>query len=168
MEQTENNIRRDFTPEEKVEIARKIEEALGNRMGRPEKVGNVLPTLDKGKSSDLAAASVGMSGEQYRRIKVVMDSGNQEIIDKMNSGELSVRAAYMAVKGKKVETKQLDAKAEASAEPQKKVERFKIVLKFKNPESDARRIVESNGEYADALLVEIAKLRGHSLERIKH
>lgn len=168
LEQTENNIRRDFTPEEKVEIARKIEEALAGRHGGDRKSSdNTLP-LEIGKSSDLAAASVGMSGEQYRRIKVVMDSGNQEIIDKMNSGELSVRAAYMAVKGKKVETKQLDAKAEASAEPQKKVERFKIVLKFKNPESDARRIVESNGEYADALLVEIAKLRGHSLEKIKH
>ncbi len=74
MEQTENNIRRDFTPEEKVEIARKIEEALGNRQGERTDLDIVLPKSDKGKSADIAAATVGMSGEQYRRIKVVMDS----------------------------------------------------------------------------------------------
>jgi hypothetical protein len=67
VEQAENNIRRDFTPSEKVEIARKIEEAMGGRMGRPEKVCNTLQTFDQGNSRDIAAEAVGMSGEHYPR-----------------------------------------------------------------------------------------------------
>lgn len=31
-----------------------------------ERVGNTLATHEKGKSADIAAAAVGMSGEQYR------------------------------------------------------------------------------------------------------
>lgn len=44
------------------EIARKIEEAMAGRVGtnqHSERVGNTLATHEKGKSADIAAASVG-------------------------------------------------------------------------------------------------------------
>ena len=74
MEQAENNIRKDFTPMEKVEIARRIEEAMGNRQGQRTDLGKHLPKCDsepKGKSTDIAAQAVGWSGEQYRQAKKV-------------------------------------------------------------------------------------------------
>ena len=162
MEQAENNIRRDFTPSEKVEIARKIEEAMGGRVGvnqHTESPCNTLQTLDKGNSRDIAAEAVGMSGEHYRRAKAVVDSGEPEIIEKMDSGEMSVRAAYMTVTGK--------SSPESSSAPKKQREqkpRLRIVLKLKDPTDDARRIVESSEGYANALLKEIARLLGHSVE----
>lgn len=78
MEQAENEVRKDFTASEKVEIARRIEEALGNRHGGAR--DKSLPLEDdkpQGKSADLAAESVGWSGETYRKAKSVVDSGPQ-------------------------------------------------------------------------------------------
>jgi len=56
MEQAENEVRKDFTPSEKVEIARRIEEALAGRVGNPQ-LGKSLPNCDdkpQGKSADEA------------------------------------------------------------------------------------------------------------------
>ncbi len=46
---------------------------MAGRNHRPAKVGNDLPTYEqpKGKSVDIAAESVGWSGEQYRKAKKV-------------------------------------------------------------------------------------------------
>ena len=73
-------VQRDGKFAEKVEIARRIEEALAGRNHRPKEVGKILPTYDdkpQGKSADLAAESVGWSGETYRKAKAVVDSGPQ-------------------------------------------------------------------------------------------
>lgn len=155
MEQAENNIRKDFTPSEKVEIARKIEEAMGGRHGGDRKSScNTLQVEDSGNSRDIAAAAVDMSPEHYRRAKAVVDSGDTEVIEKMDAGELSVRAAYLTVTGKE------PAKKSPAPKKQEKP-RLKIVLKMKDPAGDARRIFESNEGYADALLRELARILGH-------
>ena len=159
LEQAENNIRRDFTPVEKVEIARKIEEAMGNRQGERTELKQHVAEVEKGQTRDIAAASVGMSGEQYRRAKIVVDQGDPETVEKMESGELSVRAAYMSVTGNEPPAKSAAPRKVADQKP-----RYKIVLKLKDPMGDARRIVESNEGYADALLKEIARLLGHHVQ----
>ena len=64
MEQAENNIRKDFTPSERVEIARRIEEALAGRQGGDRARGKCLPLESEGKSTDIAAKSVGWSGDR--------------------------------------------------------------------------------------------------------
>lgn len=158
LEQAENNIRRDFTPVEKVEIARKIEEAMGNRQGERTDLPNVLGKSEKGETADIAAASVGMSGEQYRRAKIVVDQGDPETVEKMDSGEISVRAAYLTVTGSESPVKPSPPRAPAQKP------RYKIVLKLKDPAGDARKIVEGNEGYADALLKEIARLLGHHVQ----
>jgi hypothetical protein len=38
---------------------------MGNRQGQRTDLDNTLPKSDKGKSADIAAEAVGMSGEQY-------------------------------------------------------------------------------------------------------
>lgn len=159
MEQAENNIRREFTPSEKVEIARRIEDAMAGRVGNPKLQScNTLQNCEQGNSRDIAAGAVGMSGEHYRRAKAVVDSGEPEVITKMDSGEMSVRAAYMAVSGK---NPQIKNQPHVQTKPAKEKPRYKIVLKLKDPAGDAQRIVESNEDYADALLKELARLLGH-------
>ena len=64
-----------------------------NQYATKEDVQHVAPASSGEKSRDIAAATVGMSGEQYRRAKIVVDQGDQETVEKMDSGELSVRAA---------------------------------------------------------------------------
>ena len=160
LEQAENNIRRDFTPSEKVEIARKIEEAMGNRQGQRTELLQHVAEVEAGNTRDIAAAAVGMSGEQYRRAKIVVDQGDPETVEKMDSGEMSVRAAYMTVTGNEPEQRPARKKSTSQERP-----RYKIVLKLKDPAGDAKRIVESNEEYADALLKAIARLLGHDVEQ---
>lgn len=146
MEQAENNIRRDFTPTEKVEIARRIEEALAGRHGgdrKSDQAANICTLNEKGNSRDIAAQSVGWSGETYRQAKAVTDSDDEEAKSQLDAGDISVNAAYKKVTRKK--------------------EPLRIVIKM-NVKSDAKEIMKLGDDYADALMMEIAKLRGHKME----
>jgi hypothetical protein len=70
---------------EKVELARRIEEALGKRQGQrtdlkpkeelPQNFAEVKPGIE---TRDIAAKAVGMNRETYRQAKAVVDSGNRE------------------------------------------------------------------------------------------
>ena len=60
-----------------MEIARRIEDALGNRQGQRTDLGNDLPkSPPRGKSADLAASAVGWSGETYRQAKKVVEEAS--------------------------------------------------------------------------------------------
>ena len=61
MEQAENNIRKDFTASERVEIARRIEAALAGRVGANQH-SPISDDPETGRSDDIAAKSVGWSG----------------------------------------------------------------------------------------------------------
>jgi len=104
MERDENDVRKDFTPSEKVAIAQSIEEAMAGRHGsnqyqRKEEVQESAPP--QGRSRDIAAEAVGWSGETYRQAKTVTESGDEETKEAMDSGEQSVNAAYKRATGKK-------------------------------------------------------------------
>ena len=93
----ENNERRDFTPEEKIAIAQAIEAKLAGRNHRPKEVDKILPTYEEkpqGKSSDIAAQSIGMSGEQYRKAKTVFNEGDEETKEAVNKGRLNFEQSY--------------------------------------------------------------------------
>ena len=71
MEREENEHRKDLTPSEKVELARRIEEALAGRRGGDTSKGEQRNPQNiaewKGKESrDIAAKAVGMNRETYR------------------------------------------------------------------------------------------------------
>ena len=153
MERAENEYRLDLTPSEKVEIALRIEEALGNRVGRPKKdKGEIVvnsPQLEKGKKTrDIAAEAVNWSGKTYERAKTVIESGNEEVIRQMDSGEKSISAAYETIK-----------------KPDKpKTKTFKITL-YKNPGDDALLLLERmDSEYCVSLACELLRLTGNKVE----
>lgn len=96
MEREENEHRMDLTPSEKVEVAKRIEEAVGNRQGqrtdiKPESgKKELMPTLAQvepgTKTREIAAQSVDMKPETYRKAKAVVESGDNELIHQMDTG----------------------------------------------------------------------------------
>ena len=95
-EYAENELRKDFTPSERVEIGRALEGELGQRKGqrtdlqRPEN----FPEVNKGDTRDLAAKAAGFgNGKTYKQAKAVVDSGSPELIEAMDAGRASVSAA---------------------------------------------------------------------------
>ena len=147
MERDENDQRLPLTPSEKVEIARRIEESLAGRNHRPsEKSTQDFAEFPRGESRDIAAKAVDMNRETYRQAKTVVDSGNHEVIEQMDSGELSINAAYENVV------------------PRQASRTFKITL-YKNPSDDAEVIMSKGGkDYCTKLGLALLKAAGHTVE----
>jgi ParB-like chromosome segregation protein Spo0J len=94
-EYDENDVRKDFTPSEKVAIARVIEKELEGRVGRPSKeITRLGEQFQKGASVDLAAKRVGFgSGDTLVRAKTVVDHGTPELIAAVDAGEVQIKSA---------------------------------------------------------------------------
>lgn len=150
MEQHENEYRKEMTPSEKVAIAEKIEEALKGRWGGDRtKVPDLAPCT-QGKSRDIAADAVGMKPELYRQAKAITKTGNDEAIQRIDSGEPISRVYNETVKKK--------------PQPKPEPKRIKITL-CENPIDDAMQIIQqAGGGYAEKLGMAILKYLGHKVE----
>jgi ParB-like chromosome segregation protein Spo0J len=111
-EYDENEVRKDFTPSEKVAIARAIEKELEGRQGRPtaKKVVSGTP-FPEGKTRDLAAEKAGFgSGSSYERAKTVVDKGAPELVEAVDAGEVAiVPAAEFAKQDAEKQAAQIEA-----------------------------------------------------------
>jgi hypothetical protein len=153
IERDENEVRRDFSPMEKAEIARRIEMALGKRHGGDRRSNQAGTRSDlKGETRDIAAKAVGWSGRQYEKAKAVADSGDDELVAAVDSGAKSVGAAYNEVR-------------QRTAPRNDKPLVFKIRLNADLIESEANSLVSAAGHDA-ALSFAHALIRacGHSVE----
>ena len=150
VERDENEVRKDFTPSEKVAIAQRIEEALSGRHGGAR--GKRLPLAEgepQGKSTDLAASAVGWSGEQYRQAKHVMEEADDETKEAVDSGAVSVNKAYRKTRGRSA-PKAITVRLAYDVEP------------------DANVIIaKSGGEYATRLAMKILELEGHEVKHVE-
>ncbi|OUS73452.1 hypothetical protein B5G52_04185 [Pseudoalteromonas sp. A601] len=74
-------------------------------MGRPSKeiVDNcpqLIEEYKEEKTRDIAAKESGLgSSATLRRAKTVIDSGDEDIIEQMNAGEITINKAHSLVKG---------------------------------------------------------------------
>jgi len=163
MEREENEHRKDLTPSEKVELAKRIEEALAGRHGGDRKSNQAVhlnSLIEKGNSRDIAAKSVDMTPATYHRAKAVVDSGNQEVIQSMDSGEKSIHAAYNSIKKDKDNKKQEHTEQESVKQIHPRIRTFKITL-YKNPEDDAEALLTKGGhDYCTKLAIAILKAAG--------
>lgn len=102
MERDENNERRDFTPEEKIAIAQAIEAKLAGRQGQRTDLEHTpnLGEVKKGETATIAAESIGMKPETYRKAKTVFSEGDEETKEAVNKGEKSIHKAYVETKAK--------------------------------------------------------------------
>ena len=151
VERDENEVRKDFTPSEKVAIAQRIEEALAGRQGRPEKTCKHLQDYPEpqGNSRDIAASAVGWSGEQYRQAKHVMAEADDETKEAVDSGAVSVNKAYRKTRGRSA-PKAITVRLAYDVEP------------------DANVIIaKSGGEYATRLAMKILELEGHEVKHVE-
>ena len=151
MEQAENDIRLDLTPSEKTALAMRIEQSYGERRGGDhgnQHTGGKRPDLvfcqNEARSDEIAAQAVGMKRETYRQAKAVVNSGNDDLVQQIDSGEKSINAAYKEIAPKK-------------AAPRT----FSISLR-KNPVDDARALIAKAGsEYCTKLACELLQQSGH-------
>lgn len=96
-EYAENEIRKDFTPSERVAIGKALEAEIGKRQGQrtdkelPPDLAEVTPGAE---TRDLAARRAGFGGHTtYELAKRVVQDGVDELIEAMDTGAVSIHAA---------------------------------------------------------------------------
>jgi ParB family chromosome partitioning protein len=96
-EYAENEIRKDFTPSERVAIAQAIEKQVGNRQGqRTDKtLRGKIPEVAPGKRTrEIAAEKAGFGNDKtYRQAAKVVQNGTPKLIQAMDDGRVSISAA---------------------------------------------------------------------------
>jgi hypothetical protein len=93
-EYAENEIRKDFTPSERVAIAKAIERQIGNRRGQ--RVQNFAQVGPGQKTRDTAAEGAGFGNhETYRQAAKVVENGTPRLIQAMDGGRVSISAAAL-------------------------------------------------------------------------
>src|ERR1022692_2622881 len=105
-EYAENEIRKDFTPSERVAIAKAIEKHIGNRQGqrtdkerKSSNFGEKIPEVDPGKRTrETAAEKAGFGNDKtYRQAAKVVANGTPKLIQAMDDGRVSISAASILV-----------------------------------------------------------------------
>jgi hypothetical protein len=144
-EYAENEVRKDFTPSERVAIGKSIEDTIGERRGRPvketeeldlfqEEIRDKCPTL-KGRTSEIASKKSGFdSYKSYERAKKVVESGTSELVEAMDSGKVSVSAAAVIANEPKEEQNIIIAKGK-----QEILQKAKEIRKAMGEESRIKR-----------------------------
>ncbi len=96
-EYAENEIRKDFTPSERVAIGKAIEAEIGKRQGQRTDLEPVqdLPQVPPGtKTREIAAVKAGFSNPRtYQQAKKVTETGAPELVAAMDAGAISIDAA---------------------------------------------------------------------------
>lgn len=172
MEREENEHRMDLTPSEKVEIAKRIEESLEGRRGSnqyqqkevPQNFADAKPGIE---SREIAAKAVDMNRETYRQAKAVVESGQQDIIQAMDSGEKSINAAYREVKKQAPQPQPQPTPTLKTPEALKaKMQSLTFTVTLcRNPEEDADALFSKGGtDYCTKLAMALLKAAGHNVE----
>ncbi len=93
-EYAENEIRKDFTASERVEIGKALEARLGERRGKDNRQN--VAELKGRRSDDIAAQRAGFGNRTtYEQAKKVVEKAVDEVIAQMDAGDLSVSAAAL-------------------------------------------------------------------------
>jgi len=96
-EYAENEIRKDFTPSERVAIGKAIEAAIGKRQGQRTDLGLVedLPQVPAGVTTrEIAAEKAGFGNPRtYEQAKKVVEKAVGQVVAQMDAGQLSISAA---------------------------------------------------------------------------
>ena len=133
VEFAENRYRKDFNREEVVDVGIRLERilsveaeetSLANLKQNSTEVKNFTPRKETGKTRDIVAKRLGMSGVQYERMKYIVD--NKDALPEgdylnWNTGVISTNKAYGLIK------KELEPKLPAPKAP--KDESLEVVQK---------------------------------------
>ncbi len=96
-EYAKNDIRKDFTPSERVAIAKAIERKVGNRQGQrtDRELRGKIPEVAPGtRTRETAAEKAGFGNDTtYRQAAKVVENGTPKLIQAMDDGRVSISAA---------------------------------------------------------------------------
>lgn len=95
-EYAENEIRKDFTPSERVAIAETLKKPIGDRQGeRTDKLQHEHAEVEKGRQTrDIVAERAGFGSHySYEAAKRVVDKGIPELVEAMDKGQISITKA---------------------------------------------------------------------------
>ena len=136
-EYAENEFRKDFTVSERVAIAKELEDGIGERRGGPrrnQRPGSKAQIIadDKdqlsGKETRAYASKVAGFGnhETRRQARLVVELGSPELVAKMDSGKITINAAYKEIQNteKKIER---DKRMKEAADKYQEDESLRIV-----------------------------------------
>lgn len=144
-EHAENEIRKDFTPSERVAIAKAIEDEIGNRRGqrtdlKSEEQGGMLGgglpqnfgEVKRGETAEVAAKKAGFGNpETYRQAKTVIEQAEPELVDAMDRGEIKISTAAKLAKSEP------ETQRKAAADPKKAIDLAKQASAAKAKEGAA-------------------------------
>ena len=94
----ENEIRKDFTPSERVAIGEALEKAIGHRKGanqyHSKELDQNFGQAKRNKTAEVAAKNAGFGNpETYRQAKNVVANGVPDLVQKLDDGAVSISAA---------------------------------------------------------------------------
>jgi ParB family transcriptional regulator, chromosome partitioning protein len=152
----ENEQRKEFTPSERLEFGRQLEQVERLKAEEREKAGKKIDPLipgseGKGNSRDIIAKKVGLgSGGTYQRLKTVVDSGNKELIEKVDKKEIGIKTAYDIIKKKedkpveKAPDKQIEVKkkSESLLDSEEVKEALRSIINIPNFESSVDHFLD--------------------------
>ena len=104
-EYAENEIRKDFTVSERVAIAKELEDGIGERRGglrvkgvKPQNFGKREDQVSGKETRSIAGGVAGFGNhETYRQAKIVVSKGAPDLVEKVDSGKVSINAAYKEI-----------------------------------------------------------------------
>lgn len=166
-EHAENEIRKDFTVSERVEIGKAVEMELGKRQGQRTDLANDgqesllgelsvnLPEVPKGKTTELAAEKAGFGSDKtYRDAKIVVEKAAPELVEAVDQGKVAISTAAKLV------TAPVEIQRQAVADPKKAVELAKAASAAK-----VKEILETAKEERKAANEEKKQERVADIER---
>ena len=93
-EYAENEVRKDFTPSERVAIAKAMKAEIHERRGNP----SIRHNCDelKGRTDEIVSKRAGFRNRQsYRRAKKVVENGSSKLVDAMDQGKVAISTAEL-------------------------------------------------------------------------
>ena len=160
-EHAENEIRKDFTPLERVAIGEAVEAELGKRQGQrtdlaSEGQGSLLGELRKNfcevnkRTDQVAAEKAGFGNETtYRQAKTVAHHAAPELAQAMDQGHVAISTAARLVRAP------VEVQRKAVADPKKAVELAKSASQQKSTEIKAAAVAIQKRE----MQAEMAEMR---------
>lgn len=146
-ENAENEVRKDFSPSERVAIARAIADELGNRQGeRTDQHPQNIAEVKKGQETrEFAAKKAGFGNrETFRQAENVVNTAEPEIVEAMDSGKLSILAAHKATKLPRENQVEVARTGRSMAEAERNNDKFRKSLVANDPpELKAQTIIDS-------------------------
>lgn len=152
-EHDENELRKGFTPSERVAIAEAVKAEIGNRQGqrtdKTEPVQNFAQVEGGQKTREAVAKAAGFgNAETYRQAKAVVDRAIPELVKAMDAGNVAISTAAKLV----------------SAPPE--VQREAVANPKTAPKLANSQLIDGHEKHAEWQKKDMARLTGGEAKRI--